>query len=155
MAKVLKVCDKVMVHILQKFYMGVVLVAMMFVGVLLPHSAVAKVDANNARGFLDSAVAPTGITDTDAYTVAGRVITAALGLVGISFFVLAVYAGFLWMLDRGNEEHAAKAKNILTAAIIGLVIVVAAYTISYFVSQVIEGGANRNSPTISDIQQLK
>ena len=37
------------------------------------------------------------------------------------------------MTDRGNEDQVKKAKNLITAAIIGVVIVVSAYAISIYV----------------------
>lgn len=37
------------------------------------------------------------------------------------------------MTAAGNEEQVGKAKKLLTAAIIGLIIVLSAYAISYFV----------------------
>jgi hypothetical protein len=63
-------------------------------------------------------------------TIIGRLISAALGLVGIIFFVLMVYAGFLWMTARGNEKTTAKAKEAIVSAVIGLVIVAGAYAIT-------------------------
>ncbi len=61
------------------------------------------------------------------------VINAILGLLGVIFLVLTLYAGFLWMTAAGNDEQVGKAKNILTTAIIGLIIIVAAYAITNFV----------------------
>ena len=63
----------------------------------------------------------------------GRVINWVLGLLGIILTLLILYAGFLWFSAGGNEEKVTKAKGILTNAIIGLVIVMGAYAISYFV----------------------
>lgn len=60
-------------------------------------------------------------------------ITITLSFVGIIFIVLAIYAGYLWMIARGNEEQVTKSKNILTAAVIGIIIVLMAYVISFFV----------------------
>lgn len=65
--------------------------------------------------------------------IVATIIKAALSLLGVIFIALTVYAGYLWMTARGDEATAAKAKNILTMAIIGLVIVVLAYAISIFV----------------------
>lgn len=64
---------------------------------------------------------------------AGRVINAALGVVGIVFLILMLYGGYLWMTARGKEERLTKAKDTIEASIIGLIIVLAAYGITYFV----------------------
>ncbi len=63
----------------------------------------------------------------------GTIIQATLSFLGVIFFLLMIYGGFLWMTAKGNEQQVDKAKNLITAAIIGLIIVVAAYAISYFV----------------------
>lgn len=65
--------------------------------------------------------------------VIGTVIEMSLSLLGIIFIILIIYGGYQWMYAKGNEEQVKKAKEIIMAAIIGLVIVVAAYAISYFV----------------------
>ena len=67
----------------------------------------------------------------------GKVIQAALSVVGVIFLILMIYGGYLWMTARGNEPQVEKAKNLITAAIIGLVIVLAAYAISIFVVDIV------------------
>jgi hypothetical protein len=64
---------------------------------------------------------------------AGKIIKIVLGLVGTIFLVLTIYAGFLWMTAAGNEEQATKAIGILKTAVIGLVIILASYSITYFI----------------------
>ena len=63
-------------------------------------------------------------------TIIGNIIKSALQFVGILFFLLMLYAGFLWMTARGNEKSVEKAKEIIIAAVIGLVIITAAYAIT-------------------------
>jgi uncharacterized membrane protein len=72
-------------------------------------------------------------------TIVARIISAALGLVGIIFFLLMLYAGFLWMTARGNEKSSAKAKEIIVSATIGLVIVAGAYAITTLIFNNITG----------------
>jgi len=69
-------------------------------------------------------------------TLAGTVSTLLgifLGFLGMIFLVFTVYAGFLWMTAQGSEDQINKAKGILKNSIIGLIIVVASYAITYFV----------------------
>lgn len=70
----------------------------------------------------------------DVGTIVGQVINTALTLVGITFLVLMVYAGYLWMTARGEENQITKAKDILKSTIIGLVLVLSAYAITVFVT---------------------
>ena len=72
-------------------------------------------------------------TGSDLPIIVGRIISGALTLVGIIFVVLLIYAGFLWMTAAGNEEKVTKAKKLLTQAVIGLGITLAAYAITTFV----------------------
>lgn len=75
--------------------------------------------------------------------IVGFIITLVLSLMGVIFLVLAIYGGYTWMMARGNEEMVEKAKNTLINAIIGIVIVMAAYAISYFVLSQISAKALR------------
>ncbi len=69
----------------------------------------------------------------DPGTVVGLFINIVLGVLGVIFLVLTIYAGFLWMTAAGNEEQVKKAKHIVVQAVIGLVITLSAYAISDFV----------------------
>ncbi len=76
-------------------------------------------------------------TNFNIATFIGKFIIAPLlGIMGLIFFCLMVYAGFLWMTSVGNEKKVTKAKDIMTSAVIGAVLVVTAYGVS---SAVING----------------
>lgn len=60
----------------------------------------------------------------------GTVLGNLLSMIGVLFFVLMIYGGFLWMTARGNEDQTAKAFNTIIAAAVGLMIVMAAYAIT-------------------------
>ena len=71
---------------------------------------------------------------SDLPTAISTVIKAVLSLVGTIFLALTIYAGILWMTAQGEEEKAKKARDIITMAVIGLVIIMSAYAITYFVT---------------------
>lgn len=71
-------------------------------------------------------------TNSDVNTSAGKIIGVALSFVGAIFFILMIYGGFLWMTARGDEGQVTKAKDMIFAAVIGLVIVLSAYAITSF-----------------------
>lgn len=85
--------------------------------------------------------------NTAGYDIAGKtvnnyisqIITMVLSLVGVIFLAFAIYAGIVWMTAQGNEEKVTKAKETLTESIIGIIIVLAAYAISYFVLKMTSG----------------
>ena len=74
--------------------------------------------------------------------IVGLVIKAFLGLLGVIFIYLIVLAGYNWMTAAGDEQKVEKAKDQIKRAVIGLVIVVSAYAITYFVLQAMSGVAN-------------
>ena len=61
------------------------------------------------------------------------IIQVVLGLLGTIFVILMIYAGILWMTAGGNDTQVKKAQNIIQRAAIGLLIVVLAYAITYFI----------------------
>jgi len=64
------------------------------------------------------------------------ILTAALSFLGVIFLLLMIFGGILWMTARGNEKNVDRAKTIIFDSIIGLVIVIAAYAITYFVTSI-------------------
>jgi len=76
-------------------------------------------------------------------SVVGAVIKGFLALLGVIFVVLIVIAGFNWMTAGGDEEKINKAKSTLSAAVIGLLIVISAYAITYFVFKYLPGGSSQ------------
>lgn len=71
--------------------------------------------------------------DQQIEDIIGTVIGIILGLLGVIFLVLTVYAGFLWMTSAGDSKKVDTAKSILVTSIIGLVITMSAYAITEFV----------------------
>jgi len=65
--------------------------------------------------------------------IAGAIIGTFLSFLGIIFLILIMYGGFVWMTAGGNEMKVLKAKQVLTQAIIGIIIVLAAYSMTSFV----------------------
>ena len=74
-----------------------------------------------------------GRETTGVQTYVGKIINIFLSLLGTIAIVLIVYAGFLWMTAGGNEESLTKAKDLLLNAVIGLAIILTAYSITRFV----------------------
>lgn len=68
-----------------------------------------------------------------AESLAGKIINTLLAFLGVFFLILTIYAGFLWMTAGGDEKKTTKARQILTNAVIGLLIIVIAYLLVNFV----------------------
>ncbi len=83
-----------------------------------------------------------GLGQQDPLDTAVLVINWALTILGLIFVVLFVYAGILWMVSSGNEEQITKAKNILKAALIGVVIVLISYGTTYLIFNILLNATN-------------
>lgn len=74
-----------------------------------------------------------GTSETTFSEILGGVVKGALSFVGVIFLGLMVYAGYLWMTARGQEDQIEKAQKIIRASVIGLIIAVGAYAITNLV----------------------
>lgn len=61
------------------------------------------------------------------------IINIFLGFLGALATGLIIYAGFLWMTARGEEDKIADAKKIMRNAVIGLAIILSSYLIARFI----------------------
>lgn len=71
----------------------------------------------------------------------GKLIKGALSIAGVIFFAYIVWAGYLWMTAHGEEEKITQAKKMISGGVIGLVIVLAAYAITIFVTSKLTASA--------------
>lgn len=80
--------------------------------------------------------------DSTVNSLAGDIIRLALTILGTLFVVFIIYAGFLWLTAAGNEQRVDKAKKIIFESTIGLIVVIAAYAITYFIVSAFKGQIN-------------
>ena len=93
-------------------------------------------DAFVSGGPLDTAAGQDGAgynTDLALEGMVGLIIQTAWSILGIIFLILIIYGGYIWLNARGVEQNVEKAKDIIKTAIIGLIIVIGAYAISWFI----------------------
>ena len=107
-----------------------------FLAATTPLTVLAQVtnpfDAANSR--LGDVGRDAGInTSRNVYQIAGSIINVILGFLGLVLLGYLIYAGFLWMTSGGESDKAKEARTMIANAIIGLVIIVAAFAISNFV----------------------
>jgi amino acid transporter len=115
----------------KKFATGLAVAAMS----AAPLAAFAQSNALKAleNGYKNTGNAAGIATQKTLPALVGSFIQAAIGLLGVILVVLVIYAGFLWMTAQGNEEKVKKAKQIITQAVIGIILIFAAYAITGFV----------------------
>src|SRR3989338_2392654 len=99
------------------------------VALLAPLAALAQVttsDTNLATSF--------GLgTGTNVRQAIINIVKFLLTFMGLIAVIIILYGGFQWMTAAGNEEKITSARGTLTAGLIGLVIILAAYAITSFV----------------------
>jgi len=89
----------------------------------------------SANKTLDDAVKGTPLDGKDnLYVFVGGIVQTLLGLTGIVFVILIIYAGVARMTAGGDAEKVKMSNKIIVGAIIGLIIILSAYalTISSF-----------------------
>lgn len=104
----------------------------LFVGIFV-FSGVVVMAQDLGGGGLSNVAIKAGVNTTPLDTKIGGIIATILGMLGTVFLVLTIYAGVLWMTASGDEGKIEKAKEIITAATIGLIIIFMAYGITSLV----------------------
>lgn len=94
----------------------------------------ARKQITDAPQLLNQSTQRTGISRSDIVTTVGTLIQGVLGAVGLVFFLLMFYGGFLWLTARGEENQIATAKKTITSALIGIIVLLASYAITAFVT---------------------
>ncbi len=61
------------------------------------------------------------------------IINTLMGFLGIVAIIIFLWGGFRWMTAGGSEEKIDESKKIITAGIIGLIIVFVSYALAAFV----------------------
>jgi len=74
-----------------------------------------------------------GYGDAGMEEIIGTIIQIVLSLLGLVAVVLIIVGGFQWMTSGGNEEKIGKAKKLMGSALVGLIIVILAYSIATFI----------------------
>ena len=115
------------------FWLYKVFLIILFTGLILPVFAV------DDHGLTDMAE-KTGLytSRTDVFLLVGQTINLVLEFLGLITVIIIFVAGFQWMTSGGNSEIIQKAKGKITNAVIGLIIILSALSISIFVTDQIK-----------------
>lgn len=101
------------------------------IGSLAANSAFAAVNVE----VIPNAAGNIGLGNASPEDLAVSIINWILGILALVAVVMILVGGFKWMTAGGNEEKVEGAKKLLIAAIIGLVIILAAWGISVYAIQ--------------------
>lgn len=75
----------------------------------------------------------TGTGEAGLLSLIQNLIQVVLGILGVLLVLYILYAGWLWFSSQGDKDKIKKAKDILINSVIGLLLIVAAYSIATFV----------------------
>jgi len=78
-------------------------------------------------------------SSTDPRTIAANLINITLTLLGVIVVSLIIFSGYQWMTSNGDEKVIDTAKKRMANAVIGLVIILAAWGISVFIMNKLTG----------------
>ena len=92
-----------------------------------------------------------GLGNRDPRKIAASVIKVILGFLGVIAVCLILFGGFKWMTAAGDDGKVDEAKDLIKAGVVGLLIILAAFSISVFVLNALIGVTTGNSDSI--IQQ--
>ncbi len=74
-----------------------------------------------------------GLATIELGILVARIIRIVLGVLGVIMVCLIIYAGWLYFTSQGEDKNTKKAKDIIKTTIIGLLIILSAYSIATFV----------------------
>ena len=116
----------------------IIILLCMLAVLVLPYFVFA---ADNAKEMLEKVGGGAGYAEAEGDQVfddmAGGIVEALLGLLGVIFIVLIIYGGFMWMTAGGDEERISKAKKTLNRSILGLIILASSFMIWQFIAKVL------------------
>ncbi|MFC1662554.1 hypothetical protein ACFL04_00085 [Patescibacteria group bacterium] len=75
-----------------------------------------------------------GLGSADLKDTVVNIIQWILGILALIAVVMVIYGGFIWLTASGDDAKIDKAKKIISAAIIGLIVVILAWAIVIFVA---------------------
>jgi len=118
-----------------KKFTSFILLAMIMVPVFALSLTASAQSANNMLwgGYEGNMQTASGLGNTDPREMAGSVINIVLGFLGVIAVLIILLGGFKWMTAGGNEDGIGEAKQMISAGVVGLVVILAAFGIAQFV----------------------
>lgn len=106
--------------------------------------ALAQTEANFGLNEVNTGL-DGSLSNGDPREMVGRIINFALGFLGVIAVALILFGGFKWMTAAGNEDKVSEAKKLLGAGVIGLVIILAAWSIASFIINALYSATTGNT----------
>jgi len=124
-----------------KKYLKQILILVCLISVLILPYFVFASTADSVIGIMDNVAGgsyeTSGVTEYTFAEKLGLIVKVFLGLLGVIFIILIILAGFKYMTAQGDEGKVKESLASIRHAVIGLIIVVGAYAIWYFLQGVL------------------
>jgi len=127
-----------------KTFAKIALISAAFVAVMAPLAVAIPADAQTAFS-VESVGSKLGLGDADLKDTVLNILNLVLGLLVLVAVVMIIIGGFTWLTAAGNEEKVDRAKKIISAAVIGLIIVLLAWAVVIFVARTTSNVTNSGS----------
>lgn len=125
--------ERIMKRQLQKFFIASSVIVASFFAITASAFAL---DPSATQGILQGKIT----TDPTLETVAISIMQWILGATFTMAVIMIIIGGFRYVASAGNEEQAEAAKETITKAIIGLVVIILAFVILSTVQAILTGG---------------
>ncbi len=99
---------------------------------------------SKANNMVNAVMANSGLAA--APSIGGIIVTiiqAALSILALIFIILIIISGFRWMTAGGNDEAITKAQTTIKNALIGMIITMLAWAITYLVFNLLPFGPSQ------------
>lgn len=122
-------------------------IILLIVFLFVPIFSVLAVDIG--MDIIDDSVA---LSSSSPIASVAKIINIAGTFLSLAAFLVIIYAGFKWLMARGDEAEVELAKKTLKSGVIGLTIILSAWGISYFVMTKISDatGVSTEIPCVPD-----
>lgn len=122
----------------QKFIVLLIVFSFLFINIFMNAAQAACVPSSDPMDCLSATGDVSGLGGNSVETILVNILNASLSLLFLIVLGFLIYGGYFWMTSMGNEEKVKKSKQILTASIIGLIIVLSSLSIINFISEALD-----------------
>ena len=113
--------------------------------VFAPTSGASADWISDPLGTVGGSLKETGFGDLDIPTLIGTAVNIILTIAQVAFVVLFLVGGLMYLTSAGNEDTSGKARKLLIDAVIGIVIVFAAWGVSTWLLNSLKGASSDSS----------
>ncbi len=101
-----------------------------------------------AQASVDFPTTFAGLSSQDIKITIQNIVQIIFGFLGILAVLLMLYGGFIWMTSGGNADKVSQAKKIITSAVIGLLLILASYSIAFFIVRNLTNATGPSTPGV-------